>query len=110
MGCAWTSRCCNISSLNSHKVNVSFVKYGSELSDQQMEQIHRREDTDMNMSSKRGMSIEDQKSLNKMTISGFRLTKWMSSSGGVLSVMLEGDAWVRPNLALDIDNLPVERP
>ena len=30
-----------VSSLNSQKVNVNFVKYGSELSDQQMEQFLR---------------------------------------------------------------------
>ena len=47
-------------------MNVNFVKYGSELSDQQMEQFLRLEDVDMNKSSKKGMSIEDQESLNKM--------------------------------------------
>jgi len=55
-----------VSSLNPQKVNVNFVKYGSELSDQQMEQFLRLEDIDMNKSSKKGMSIEDQESLNKM--------------------------------------------
>ena len=44
-----------ISSLNTRK----FVMYGSELSDQQMEQFLRLEDIDMNKSSKKGMSIED---------------------------------------------------
>ena len=53
-------------SLNSQTVNVNFVKYGSELSDQQMEQFLRLEDIDMNKSSKKGMSVEDQESLNKM--------------------------------------------
>ena len=47
-------------------MNVNFVKYGSELSDQQMEQFLRLEDVDMSKSSKKGMSIEDQESLNKM--------------------------------------------
>ena len=55
-----------VSSLNPQKVNVNFVKHGSELSDQQMEQFLRLEDVDMNKSSKKGMSIEDQESLNKM--------------------------------------------
>ena len=55
-----------ISSLNSQKVNVSFVKYGSELSDQQVEQFLRLEDIDMNKSSRKGMSVEDRESLNKM--------------------------------------------
>ena len=54
-------------SLNSQTVNVNFVKYGSELSDQQMEQFLRLEDIDMNKSSKKGMSVEGQESLNKMT-------------------------------------------
>lgn len=55
-----------VSSLNVQKMNVNFVKYGSELSDQQMEQFLRLEDIDMNNSSKKGMSIEDRESLNKM--------------------------------------------
>ena len=55
-----------VSSLNPQKVKVNFVNYGSELSDQQMEQFLRLEDIDMNKSSKKGMSIEDQESLNKM--------------------------------------------
>ena len=55
-----------VSSLNPQKVNVNFVKYGSELSDQEMEQFLRLEDVDMNKSSKKGMSIEDQESFNKM--------------------------------------------
>ena len=53
-----------VSSLNSHKVNVNFVNYDSELSDQQMEQFLRLEDVDMYKSSKQGVSIEDQKSFN----------------------------------------------
>ena len=55
-----------VSSLNPQKVNVNFVNHGSELSDQQMEQFLRHEDIDMNKSSKKGMSIEDQESLNKV--------------------------------------------
>jgi len=55
-----------VSSLNPQKVNVNFVKHGRELSDQQMEQFLRLEDIDMNKSSKKGLSIEDQESLNKM--------------------------------------------
>ena len=55
-----------VSSLNPQKVNVNFVNYGSELSVQQMEQFLRLEDIDMNKSSKKGMSIGDQESLNKM--------------------------------------------
>ena len=55
-----------VSSLNSQKVNVNFVKYGSELSDQQMEQFLRLEDIDMNKSSSKGMSVEDRESLNNM--------------------------------------------
>lgn len=55
-----------VSSLNSQKVIVNFVKYGSELLDRQMEQFLRSEDIDINKSSKKGMSIEDLESLNKM--------------------------------------------
>ena len=55
-----------LSSLNPQKLYVNFVKYGSELSDQQMEQFLRLEDIDMKKSSEKGMSIEDQESLNKM--------------------------------------------
>ena len=55
-----------VSFLNLQKLNVNFVKHGSELSDQQMEQFLRLEDIGMNKSSKKGMSIEDQESLNKM--------------------------------------------
>ena len=45
---------------------MNFVKYGGELSDQQMEQFLRLEAVEMNKSSKKGMSIEDLDSLNKM--------------------------------------------
>ena len=55
-----------VSSLNSQKVNVKFVMYDIELSDQQMEQFLRLEDVDMNKSSKKGMSDEDRESLHKM--------------------------------------------
>ena len=53
-----------VRSLNLHKVNVNFVNYDSELSDQQMEQFLRLEDVDMNKSSKKEVSTEDQKSFN----------------------------------------------
>ena len=39
-------------SLSSQVVNVNFVKYGDELSDQQMRQFQRLDDIDMNRSSK----------------------------------------------------------
>ena len=39
---------------------------------------------------------------------GFRLAKWMSNSRDVLSVIPEEER-ARPNLALDLDDLPVER-
>ena len=55
-----------VSSLNAQKVNVNFVKCASELSDQQMEQFLRLEDIDMYKSSKKGMSVEDRESWNKM--------------------------------------------
>ena len=45
---------------------MNFVKYGSELSDQQMEQFPRLEDIDMNKNSRKGMSVEDRESLDKM--------------------------------------------
>ena len=38
----------------------------------------------------------------------FRLTKWMSNSRDVLSVIPEEER-ARPNLDLDLDDLPVER-
>ena len=46
--------------------NVNFVKYGDELADQQMIQFLRLEDMDMNRSSKKGMSIEDQGALKRI--------------------------------------------
>ena len=46
--------------------NVNFAKYGDELPDQQMIQFLRLEDMDMNRSSKKGMSIEDQGALKRM--------------------------------------------
>ena len=55
-----------VNSLNSQKVNVNFVKFGSELSDQQMEQFLRLENIEMNKSSRKGMSVEDPESLKKM--------------------------------------------
>ena len=47
-------------------VNVNFVKYGDEMLDHQMKQFLRLEDNDMNRSSKKGMSIEDQEALKRM--------------------------------------------
>lgn len=55
-----------VSSLNSQKVIMNFVKYVSELLDRQMEQFLRSEDVDINKSSKKRRSIEDLESLNKM--------------------------------------------
>ena len=45
---------------------MNFAKYGDELSDQQMKQFLRLEDINMNRSSKKGMSIEDQGALKRM--------------------------------------------
>ncbi|KAK3739659.1 hypothetical protein QZH41_014205, partial [Actinostola sp. cb2023] len=54
-------------SCQSSKVNVNYVKYGSELSDQKMSQFLRlNEDVDVNKSSKRAMSVEDQESMKEM--------------------------------------------
>ena len=47
-------------------MNVNFVKYGDELSDQQMRQFLRLDDIDMNRSSKKAMSVEDQEALKRM--------------------------------------------
>ena len=47
------------SSSSSQVVNVNFVKYGDELSDQQMRQFLRLDDIDMNRSSKKAVSVED---------------------------------------------------
>ena len=52
--------------LCSQAKNVNFVKYGDELSDQQMKQFLRLEDINMNRSSKKGMSIEDQEAVKRM--------------------------------------------
>ena len=52
--------------LSSQVVNVNFVKYGDELSDQQMRQFLRLDDIDMNRSSKKAMSVEDQEALKRM--------------------------------------------
>ena len=43
-----------------------------------------------------------------LAVAGFRLTKWISNSRDVLSVIPE-EQRARPNLDLDLDNLPVER-
>ena len=55
-----------VNSLPSQVVNVNFVKYGDELSDQQMRQFLRLDDINMNRSSKKVMSIEDQEALKRM--------------------------------------------
>ena len=46
-------------SSSSQVVNVNLVKYGDELSDQQMRQFLRLDDIKMNRSSKKAMSVED---------------------------------------------------
>ena len=51
---------------SSQVANVNFVKYGDELSDQQMRQFLRLDDIDMNRSSKKAMSVEDQEALKRM--------------------------------------------
>ena len=51
-------------SFSSQVVNVNFVEYGDELSDQQMRQFLRLDD--MNRSSKKAMSVEDQEALKRM--------------------------------------------
>ena len=56
----WLGPVNEANSLSSQVVNVNFVKYGDELSDQQMRQFLRLHDTDMNRSSKKAMSVEDQ--------------------------------------------------
>ena len=58
-------------------------------------------------------TVEEARSLaNKVTSllaeAGFKLTKWMSNSQDVLPVISEEEQ-ARPNLDLDLDNLPVER-
>ena len=53
-------------SSSSEVVNLDFVKYGDELSDQQMGQFLRLDDIDMNRSSKKAMSVEDQEALKRM--------------------------------------------
>ena len=46
--------------------NANFVKCGDELPDQQMKQFLGLENMDLNRSSKKGMSIEDQGALKRM--------------------------------------------
>ena len=53
-------------SLSSQVVNVNFVKNGDEPSDQQMRQFLRLDDIDVNKSSKKAMSGEDQEALKRM--------------------------------------------
>ena len=58
-------------------------------------------------------TVEEARSLaNEVTSllaeAGFNLTKWMSNSRDVLSVIPEKER-ARPNLDLDLDSLPVER-
>ena len=52
--------------LCSQEKNVNFVKYGNELSDQQMKQFLRLGETDMDRGSKKGVSIEDQEALKRV--------------------------------------------
>ena len=60
---------------------MNFAKYGDELSDQQMKQFLRLEDINMNRSSKKGMSIEDQEALkrrgNSVGVVGGHYEVWM---------------------------------
>mgnify|MGYP007058674978 CR=1 FL=1 len=56
----WLGPVNEANSLSSQRVNVNFVKYGDDLSDQQMRQFLRLHDIDMNRSSKKAMSVEDQ--------------------------------------------------
>ena len=58
-------------------------------------------------------TVEEARSLaNEVTSllaeAGLRLTKWMSNSRDVLSVIPEEER-ARPNLDLDLDDVPVER-
>ena len=52
--------------LCSQAKNMSFVKYDDGRSDHQMKQFVRLEDTDINRSSKKGMSYRDQEALKRM--------------------------------------------
>ena len=45
---------------------VHFVKYGDELSDQQMRQFMRLDDLDMSRSTRKAMPVEDQEALKRM--------------------------------------------
>ena len=56
----------NILSSQVVNVHVNFVKYGDELSDQQMRRFLRLDDIDMNRSSKKAMSVEYQEALKSM--------------------------------------------
>ena len=47
-------------------MDVNFAKYGDELSDQQMRQFLSLDDIDMNRSSKKATSVEDQEALKRM--------------------------------------------
>ena len=62
----WVGLCLDQSILCSQAKKVNFVKYGDELSDQQMKLFLRLEHINMNRSSKKGMSIEDQEALKRM--------------------------------------------
>ena len=53
-------------SSSSQVVSVNFVKYGDELSDQQMRQFLRLDDIDVNRSFKKAMSVEDKEALKGM--------------------------------------------
>ena len=51
---------------NTLSSQVHFVKYGDELSDQQMRQFMRLDDLDMNRSTRKAMPVEDQEALKRM--------------------------------------------
>ena len=53
----------------SDKVNVKFLKYGSEMLDQQTSQFLGWENIDLISSSRKGMSVQDQEALSKLNSS-----------------------------------------
>ena len=53
----------------SDKVNVNFLKYGSDMFDQEMSQFLGLENTDSFIRSKKGMSVQDQEALGKLNSS-----------------------------------------
>ena len=57
----------NVANSSSSQVaNVNYVKHGDELSDRQMRKFLRIDDIDMNRSSKKAMSVEDQETLKTL--------------------------------------------